>query len=245
MPRRPEQQPPVVLSERRIIGIHGDGIGRRLLHRERNIVTNAETFFIKGHLLGQQGFETVPMLGRNGKMDLRLPARRSIGGTLDQMLLDSLARPLGIGMERHQPFGFAAVAEALAHDGADHGLVAGPLGQDGPQFGPESEILDMLQQGIDPLAALALVDELEQLLEHARSSARSRHELHDGEPSGSLVITGGGPVGLSIVQYRHTVAGRSGPHDLKIRKSAAEVLDLPTDRLGRKTVPGDLLKIIL
>ncbi len=66
------------------------------------------------------------MLGRNGEMDTGHAVGSGIGGRLDQMFLDGLARPVGIGMERHQPLGLGPVAEPLPYDGADNSLVVGP-----------------------------------------------------------------------------------------------------------------------
>ncbi len=161
------------------------------------------------------------------------------------MFLDGLARPVGIGMERHQSLGLGPVAEPLPHDGADNSLVVGPLGQHGLELGPERETPDILQQGVDSFAALIVVDELEQLLEHTRSGARSGHELHDGTRRGRRVVTGHGCIGRRRAEHRNAVAGRSGPHDPEKGKTAPEIGDLPLDRSGRQPMPGDLLEVFL
>ena len=65
----------------------------------------------------------------------------------------------------------------------------------------------MLQQRVDALAALALVNELEELLEHARRGARRGDELHDGEPFGRPLVTRRGRIGARRVERRDAVAG--------------------------------------
>ena len=144
-------------------------------------------------------------------------------------------------MERDEPLGFAAVVQSVIHDGADNGFGVGPGRKHGFQLGPEGEFLDVIQQGVDALAALAVVDELEQLLEHARRGARGGHELHDAQPCGGSLVTGRGLVGLRPVDHRHTVARRSGPHHVQKRESAAEIRQLGFDLFRSEAVVGDLL----
>ena len=158
------------------------------------------------------------------------------------MLLDSLAGPLGIGVEGHQPLGLAAVAEPLLHDGRDERAVVGARGEQGLQLGPEGEAADVLHQRVDALAALALVDELEELLEHARGGARRGDELHDRAAGG--VVAGHGAVGSVVVEGQDAVGGRCGAHDFQEGKSAAESGDLPFDRFGSESVVGYLLQIL-
>lgn len=81
-------------------------------------------------------------------------------------------------MEGDQALGLAAVVQPVADDGIHDRTVVGPGGQHGAKFGPEGELPDIFQQRVDALAAFAVVDELEQLLEHARGGPRSGHELH-------------------------------------------------------------------
>ena len=168
MARGTEQQRAVVLPERRVVGIHGEGVGRRFLHRERDLVTDAESLFIKGDLCGEQLLEARDVLGRDGEMDAHDASGRGVGRPFDQVLLDGLARPLGIGVEGDQALGLAAVVQPVADDGIHDRTVVGPGGQHGAKFGPEGELPDIFQQRVDALAAFAVVDELEQLLEHAR-----------------------------------------------------------------------------
>ena len=174
-------------------------------------------------------------------MDARHTLCGGISRTLDQMLLDGFAGPFGIGVEGDQPFGLAAVVQSVVHDGADNGFGVGPGRKHGLQFGPESEFPDIIQQGVDTLAALAVVDELEQLFEHARRGARGGHELHDAQPPGGSLVTGHSLVGLRPVDHRHAVARRSGPHHVQKRESAAKIFQLGLDLSRSETVIGDLL----
>ena len=81
------------------------------------------------------------------------------------------------------------------------------LRKQGFQLRPEGELSDVFEQGVDPLAALAVVHELEKLLEHTRRGARRRHELHNGQSGGGPLVTFGGRSGLSVAQRQHAVAG--------------------------------------
>lgn len=81
-----------------------------------------------------------------------------------------------------------------------------PGRKQGFQFGPEGELSDVFEQGVDPLAALAVVHELEKLLEHTRRGARRGHELHNGQSGGGPLVTFGGGSGLGIAQRQHAVA---------------------------------------
>ncbi len=133
------------------------------------------------------------------------------------------------------------VAETFVYDCVDHCLVIGACGQQSFQFGPECEPLDVCEQGIDALSAFVLVDEREQLLEHARSGARGGYELYDGAVCGLLFVTGHGGIDCCGVGHEDAVVGRGGAHDFQKGKSLAEMLDLPFDGLGRQSVRLDLL----
>ena len=205
--RRAEQQRTVVLPEGRVVGIDGDSVGRGFLHRERDVVTDAETLFVNGHLRSQQLLKSFDMFGRNREMNLRHAIRGRIDRPFDQMFLDRLARTFGIGVEGDESFGFAAVAESFVHDGADDRPVVCAGRKQGLQFGPEGELSDVFEQGVDPLAALAVVHELEKLLEHTRRGARRGHEFHNGQSGGGPLVTFGGGIGLGVAQRQHAVAG--------------------------------------
>ena len=62
--------------------------------------------------------------------------------------------------------------------------------------------------------------------------------------AGGLVVTLHGRIGLRRVEHLHAVAGRSGPHDVQMGESAAEVLQLKLHLLRRQTVFGDLPQIL-
>ena len=243
--RGTEQQRAVGLPERRVVGIHGKGVGRRLLHRERDVVTDAEPPFVKGNLLREQLLEARDVLGRDGEMDARDTSRRGVGRTFDQVFLDGLARPFGIGVEGDQPLGLAAVVQPVVDDGIHDGTVVGPGGQHGAKLGPEGELPDIFQQRVDALAAFAVVDELEQFLEHARGGSRSGHELHHTQSGRLFFIAFHGGIGLRLADNQHAVARRCGPHDIQERESAAEILQLGLRQFGCQAMIGNLFQIFL
>ena len=236
MARRTEEQRAVLLTEGGVVGVDGDGVGRGLLDRVGDVVADAETLLVGGNPRRKQRLELLHVFGRDGEVDARHAVRRGVCGPLDQMLFGRLARPFGIGVEGDQPLGLRAVAEPLADDAADDGLVVGAGRQHGLQFGPESELLDVVEQRVDTLAALVLVDELEELLEHARRGARRRHELHHAEAFGRAVVAFGRSLSLLTGEHAHAVPGRGGADDLQKGESPAEIFELLFHGLGRESV---------
>ena len=69
VPRGTEQQRAVLLPEGGVVGIHGDGVGRGLLHREGDVVADSETFLVEGDTLREQLLESGHVLGRDGEVD--------------------------------------------------------------------------------------------------------------------------------------------------------------------------------
>ena len=176
-------------------------------------------------------------------MDARDTSRRGVGRTFDQVFLDGLAHPFGIGVEGDQPLGLAAVVQPVVDDGIHDGTVVGPGGQHGAKLGPEGELPDIFQQRVDALAAFAVVDELEQFLEHARGGSRSGHELHHTQSGRLFFIAFHGGIGLRLADNQHAVARRCGPHDIQERESTAEILQLGLRLFGSESVLPDLLQI--
>ena len=174
-------------------------------------------------------------------MDARHAVRRGVGSPLDQVLLNGLASPLGVGMEGHQPFGFVAVAQTVVDDGVDRRPVVGPGRKHRLQFGPEGKTFDVLEQRVDARTPLALVHEGEELLEHARGGSRRRNELHDIEPCGGLLVACRRGVGRCRVKHHDAVARRGGPHHVQPRKTAAKILQLRFDPGRGQPVVGNLL----
>lgn len=174
-------------------------------------------------------------------MDPGHASGRGIDRALHQVLLDRLARPFGIGMEGHQPLGLLPVAEPVLYDGTHGCLVVGIGRQHGLEFRPEGEAPDIVQQCADALAALTLVDELEQFLEHTGRCTRSWHEFHDIQTVGFAFVTRHGGGSLRVAHDHHPVAGRCGAHNLQEGEPAAEILQLALDRIGGQPVFFDLL----
>ena len=148
-------------------------------------------------------------------------------------------------MEGDQPLGLAAVVQPVVDDGIHDGTVVGPGGQHGAKLGPEGELPDIFQQRVDALAAFAVVDELEQFLEHARGGSRSGHELHHTQSGRLFFITVHSGIGLRRADNQHAVARRCGPHDIQERESAAEILQLDLRQFGCQAMIGNLFQIFL
>ena len=179
------------------------------------------------------------MLRRNGEMNTHAACCGGVLRPLDQMLLCRLARPFRIGMERHQSLGAASVAEPFDDDVLDCGAVVGSGGQCSAQLGPEGEPFEVLQQQVDSFAALSLLDEGEQLLEHTRCGARRGDELDDAEPCRRFVVAPHGGRQLLRRGGEDSVARRCGADDFQVGKAAAEVFELPLHRLGGESVRPD------
>ncbi len=174
-------------------------------------------------------------------MNMHGVARTRVRRALHQMLLHGLAPAVGVGVERHEPLGLRAVAKP-AFNYRLHYILVRRAGFDvAGELGIEGEFFDILQQGVDALAAAAVVHELEQLLEHSRGGSRGGYELHDFELFRLVVVTGFGPRDLLLGQYPHSVARRRGAHYAEIGKSRAEILDLSLDSLRSEPVFLDLL----
>ena len=161
------------------------------------------------------------------------------------MLLDRLAQPVGIGMERHEPFGLGAVAQAARDDPADDLFVGRLRGYVFRQLGEECESLDIVQQLVDAFAAASLVHELEELLEHARSCARGGNELDYTHFGRMLVVERFGCGELLIAQNGYAVRGGGRSYDRQEWKSVAEILDLLLDALCRKAVRFDAGYVVI
>lgn len=104
------------------------------------------------------------------------------------MLLDSLARTVGITVERYQTLRLRAVVQPVAYDCRHDRTVIRKVGYRLAEFGIECEFFDIFKQIIDTLAALAVVHELEQFLEHSRSRSRCGNELDHRQSVGTAFV---------------------------------------------------------
>ena len=240
MARGTEQQLALIGTERRIVGIDGYGVGRGFLHRERDVILDAETLLVIWLRRPQHIPEPAHVLGRNGEVYVYVVPRAGIHRTLDQMLLDGLAVTVGIGVEGDQTFGLVPVCQTRVDDRSDDFALVGAFGQHLLQLVPEGKTVKILQHRLHALAATSLVDELEQLLEHTRGGTRCRHELHDTQTFRGRLVTRYGTLRLILVEHPHAVAGRGRAHDLQIGEPVAEILYLTLHGLQRKAVLLDL-----
>ena len=130
------------------------------------------------------------------------------------MLLDGLAAPLGIGMEGHQPLGFAAVLQPVVHDGVHLRPVVRPAGSTARSSGQKANSSRCSSSVSTPLPRRPSFTNSNRLLEHAGRRARGGDEFHDAQPGRIAFVTRHGRIGRRRVEQRHAVAGRRGPHDL-------------------------------
>ena len=99
MTTRTEQQRAVVVAERRIVGIGGNGVRRGFLLGEGDVVLDAILLGERVSLLCYFGLEKFHVLVRDGEMDMRLTIRGGIEGTLHEVFLHRGARSLGVLVE--------------------------------------------------------------------------------------------------------------------------------------------------
>ena len=97
---RTEQHRAIGLAEGRAVGIGGDGVGRRFLLREADVVLHAvflcEAVGLLGHLL----LEEFHVLMAHREVHVSLALRGGVEGALHQMLLHRRARAFGIFVEQ-------------------------------------------------------------------------------------------------------------------------------------------------
>ena len=242
--RRTEEQPPVCPSERRTVGIHGQRVGRRVLHGEGDAILDPETGFVTRYLFGQQRFETGQMLGRDGKVNLHLAPGGGVLRPFDQMLFDGFAHLIPIAVERHQSLRGFPVTEPFGDDIFDRPQLVGIVTDDRPQLGPEGEAAAVGQQLPDYSRTAPLADELEQILEHTGRGARSGHEFHHPQRLLRTVVTGRRLLDPGSIQHPNTVAARSGPRHGKKGKTFPKILQLGFESRRRQAVLLHLHKIL-
>ena len=109
------------------------------------------------------------------------------------------------------------------------------------KLGPESKLLDVVQQTVDAGSALVVINILEQLLEHTCSSTRCRNKLHNLRCRCSLVITRLSLRNLLVAHNQHAIACGSRANDFQVGKTFAEVINLLLDLSLSQTVLLNLL----
>ena len=102
---RPKEQCAVCISERRVVGVHGDGIGMLFLFGEGDVVFHIETRGIVVLSLGDERLKEVQMLVGDGEMDVHLAIAFCIECALYEMFFYGRAHTGGIAMEGQQSLG--------------------------------------------------------------------------------------------------------------------------------------------
>ena len=116
-----EQQGAIAIAEWSAVRISCNGIGRRLLLRESDVVGNAILLGVHVSLLGYLLLEQLHVLVRNGEMHVGLTIRGSIERTFNQVFLHRRARTFWIVVEQEQALGQLAIVQAfcLQHVGSN------------------------------------------------------------------------------------------------------------------------------
>ena len=94
-----EEQRPVVVAERRIVGISSYGIGAGLLLGEGDVVLDAVLLGEHVGLFSHLGLEEFHVLVRNGEVNVGLSVGSGIEGSLHEVFLHRGAGTLGIFVE--------------------------------------------------------------------------------------------------------------------------------------------------
>ena len=113
MTARTEQQRAILVTEWSIVWIGSDGIGARLLLRERDIVLDAVALCILVNLLCYHLLEEFQVVVRNGEMNVCLAVAASIERSLNQVLLHWGANLVLILVELEQSLRQLSVVQSL------------------------------------------------------------------------------------------------------------------------------------
>ena len=159
---------------------------------------------------------------------------------LNKVLLYSLTRATLVGVEGYKTLWQRAVAKTLLDNCTDNSLLIAKVGNDLLQLGIECELLDILKQSIDTLAALILIDKLEELLEHTGSSSRCRDKLCNGNRGVSTLILCSISGCLLRGKHYNTVGRRGCADNLQRWETTTEILNLTLYSLNCKAVSCDL-----
>ena len=94
----PEKQAPIVIPERRVVGVDRYGIGTRLLLGELYVIFYSKLLFIVSRFLLHPFLKQVKVLMRHGEVHMGYPSHSSVKRSLHQMLLHRRASTVIIGM---------------------------------------------------------------------------------------------------------------------------------------------------
>ena len=196
-----EQQGAVVVAERGVVGVGGDGVGAGLLLGESDVELDAVLLGVEVGLLGDFLTEQLHVLMGDGEVDVGLAVAGGIEGALDEVLLHRRARTVLVVVEQEQSFRQLTVVQSFGveHVG-DNGLVVA-VGDELHDFLAvvglalvaeglaEGKLLDVVEKVFLEVGGRHVVvgaEEGEHVLEHAAGRSGGRYELHDF-PSFGLV----------------------------------------------------------
>ena len=144
-----EQQGTISIAERSAIRIGCNGIGRRLLLREGDVVGNAILLSIHVGLLGYLLLEQFHVLVRNGEMHVGLAISGSIECTFDQVFLHRSTRTLRIVVEQEQALRQLTIVQSFSLQ----------------HVGSNSLEVTLLNQRLDALAIVLLANSIQLTIE--------------------------------------------------------------------------------
>ena len=240
MATRTEQQLAVGRAERRAVRISCEGIGRGLLLGEGDIELNAvlrlELLQIVGYMLAEQR----QMVVRHGEVDVHLAVGCSVHRTLHHVLQCRRACTVTVRVEKQQALRQIAVVHVLQEEAhcvltllACQLLAKGKLG-------------DIVEELTDERSLNAVVEVLEQVLEHTRSGSRCRNELQHLMSLSQILLPGGNQLlALSHRRTDNALVQRGRLNDIQHRKTRLETFELLLRLLYGNTTSTQLLEVLL
>ncbi len=244
--RGPKQERTVRIPERGVVRIHGDRIGRSLLHRQGDVVRHAESGTVSRNRLLEQAAKPLDMLRRHGEVNRHAPSAHGILRPFDEVLFQRGTHLLRITMEGNQRLGHVPVVEAAGADDAAENLRRRRIrGNRPPQRDAERKALQRLQHSGDRFVPRSRVEKLEEVAEHPRRRTGSRHELHHATPVACGLVPpaqGGQPFGIKT---KDAVAHGGGTYHVEVGEPAPENGELFPHRFLPKPVRPYTVRIAL
>ena len=189
-----EEQRTVFVAEGLVVGACGDGVGRRLLLGERDVVLHAVLLGILVDLLCDALLEHIHVLVGDGEVDIGLAVGCGIECALDEVLLHRRARTFGIVVEQEHALRQLAVVQAFLEEHVlDHLLILSVLDEVVNRLAlvlaagcvkgvVEGKLLESLEELLLEWGGgyvVVGVDKCEHILEHARCGTTGGYELHN------------------------------------------------------------------
>jgi len=252
---RAEQEGVVIGPEGFVLRIHGDGVRGLVLEGEGDVVFHAVTRFEVGFYLGEGLFEKSLVLRGDGDDKVAgAVGIAHVGRGLHEVLGDGGTYfPVLIAVELDDTLGLGAIAQAFVRQDflQDRLPIRGRvLLRTEECLRIESELVDLcgeFRPGSGFRKVLALLQgsqSREDVLEHAGSGARSRHELAFSVDLRSFIILDG-RVGLGLGKDADAALRGGRAHDLHPGETLPEVVDLLLDGADGGSPLLDLVDVFL